>query len=465
MKANLFKRMRTRWIPALAAAAALSLVGVGINAPAAEASAGNINPNTPTSLTINKYDGNQGPRGDGTKIEDTSGLGTPLEGVQFTITPVLTKDGQPINLDTDAGWNLIEGATIDNVTEANGYTFGDPITVTTNAQGTVTQNLPHGYYKVVETDPGPNNIVSPAQPFLVTLPLPQTGGQWLYDVNVYPKNKTNQTQPTKEVSDPTTPVLGSDVTWTITAPVPAKFGDDTYRSFSITDSLDPRLTCKTITVDGFTEGTDYTATCSGQTANIEFTGAGLAKLSGGQEVVMKVVTTVTSLGEDGAIKNEAIVNTNGSKVTTDPAQTNWGRLEILKIADNNQSATLAGAVFEVYADRNGQPIGELTTGADGKATIRLWVGNDDVTAKDYWLKETKAPSGYTIPENPWSSISVKAGGESNPVTITISNTQKTRGELPFTGASGQLMLTILGIALLLLAIGAAVVRYTRARKA
>ncbi|RAF54688.1 hypothetical protein DN546_36775, partial [Burkholderia multivorans] len=36
---------------------------------------------------------------------------------------------------------------------------------------------------------------------------------------------------------------------------------------------------------------------------------------------------------------------------------------------------------------------------------------------------------------------------------------------PFTGANGQLMLTILGIALLLLAIGAAVVRYTRARKA
>lgn len=462
MKVNLFKRMR--WIPTLAAAAALSLVGVSINAPAAEA-AGNINPDTPSSLTINKYDGDQGPRGDGTKIDDPSSLGTPLAGVEFTITPVETRNGQPIDLDTEAGWNLIDGATIDNVTEANGYTFGDPITVVTGADGTITQSLPHGYYKVEETDPGPNNVVSPAQPFLVTLPLPQSGGKWLYDVNVYPKNKTNSTTPTKEISAPTKLVLGSDVTWTITAPVPPKAADDTYRSFTITDSLDPRLTCKSITVDGFTEGTDYTATCSGQTANIEFTSTGLGKLQAGNNVVMNVVTTVTSLGDNGVIENEAVVTTNGSTVTTGKPSTNWGALEILKYADNDKAATLAGARLEVYDSRDGQPIAEITTGVDGTASISLWVGSNDVTAKDYYLKEIEAPAGYTLPQDPWTGpISVQAGGENSPTTIDISNKQKDRGELPFTGANGQLMLTILGIALLLLAIGAAVMRYTRARK-
>ncbi|MBP0656959.1 hypothetical protein J8J20_24105, partial [Mycobacterium tuberculosis] len=77
---------------------------------------------------------------------------------------------------TGAGGNLNDGAAIDNVTEGNGYTFGTPITVTTDANGQVTQDLPFGLYKVEETGSGDNNIISPAQPFLVTLPLPQTGG-------------------------------------------------------------------------------------------------------------------------------------------------------------------------------------------------------------------------------------------------------------------------------------------------
>ncbi|WP_137824778.1 SpaH/EbpB family LPXTG-anchored major pilin [Brevibacterium sp. 2SA] len=458
MRANLFKRVR--WIPALAAAAALSLAGITAPAPA-EAAAGNINPNTPSSLTINKYDGDQGPRGDGTKIDDTSNLGSPLAGVEFTITPITQKGGQAIDLDTDAGWNLIDGATVADV-KGGGYTRGTPQTVTTDANGTVTADLPHGFYLVEETGTGSNNVISPAEPFLVTLPLPQTGGKWLYDVNVYPKNKTNQTKPKKEVSAPTGMEIGNDVTWTITSPVPPIAKDDTYKSFTITDSLDPRLTCKSITVEGFTAGTDYTVDCSGQTANVEFTSAGVAKLQAGQEIKTRIVTTVNSLGDNGAITNEAIVTTNGSKVTTNPAQTNWGRLEILKIADNDQAATLAGAVFEIYEDRNGEPIGELTTGADGRATIRLWVGNNDVTAKDYWLRETRAPAGYTLPQDPWTGpVSVKVGGESNPVTVDISNKQKDRGELPFTGANGQLMAMIIGIALLLLAVGAAVMRYTR----
>ena len=56
MKASFLKRVR--WVPALAAAAALSLVGVGISTPA-DAAVGNINPDTPSSLTIHKYDGDQ----------------------------------------------------------------------------------------------------------------------------------------------------------------------------------------------------------------------------------------------------------------------------------------------------------------------------------------------------------------------------------------------------------------------
>lgn len=457
MKASLFKRVR--WIPAIAAAAALSLVG--ISAPAQAQGAGNINPNTPSSLTIHKYDGDQGPRGDGTELGDTSNLGNPLSGVEFTITPITERNGQPIDLDTDAGWNLIDGATVDQVNGGNGYVKGTPQQVVTGADGTVTTGLPHGLYLVEETDPGDNNIVSPAQPFLVTLPLPQTGGKWLYDVHVYPKNKINETTPTKEVERPNALVIGSQVTWTITAPVPPKAADDTYRTFTITDRLDPRLTCESVTLEGF-DPADYTVTCNGQTANVSMNASGLAKLNAGDNVVMKVVTTVDSLGDNGVIENEAVVNTNGSSVTTNKPSTNWGPLEILKYADNDESATLAGAVFEIYEERDGTtPVGTITTGDNGRASITLWVGSNDVQSKEYWIKETKAPAGYTLPQDPWTSVNVEANGEATPTLVKISNKQKDRGELPFTGANGQLMLTILGIALLMLAIGAGIVRYTR----
>ena len=118
MKASFLKRVK--WVPALAAAAALSLVGVGISTPA-DAAVGNINPDTPSSLTIHKYDGDQQERGDGTEIDDPSSLGDPLDGVEFTITPVTQRNGEPIDLDTAPGWDLIDGATVGDVKGGGEY--------------------------------------------------------------------------------------------------------------------------------------------------------------------------------------------------------------------------------------------------------------------------------------------------------------------------------------------------------
>ncbi|MGO4454602.1 SpaH/EbpB family LPXTG-anchored major pilin [Arthrobacter sp. RAF14] len=449
-----------RRFAALAGAVALALVG---GAAAAQAdtpapSAGNINESTPTSLTIHKYDGTPGAAGDGTQKTDTSQLGNALAGVTFKITPVTSKNGQVLDLHTQAGWDLLQGVKASDVTAANGYAFGTPVSVTTGADGSVTQSLPQAVYLVTETDPGTNNVISPAQPFLVTLPLPQSNGNWLYDVHVYPKNKINTTTPTKEVADPVAPVLGSQVTWTINAPVPALAAGDTYKSFVITDQLDSRLSYTSATVDGFTSGTDYTVTESNGLVTITFTPAGVAKLSAGQTVVAKVTTKVTSLGTDGVIKNSATVNTNGSKVDTNKPSTNWGPLQILKYAQQDESKTLSGAHFEIYTAKDAaQPVGTLVTDANGKASISLWVGNNDVTSKTYWVKETQAPAGYTLPQDPWTQVTVKANGDTAPVVLKIANTQQPAVTLPFTGAEGQLLLTVTGIALVLVAVGAALV--------
>lgn len=439
--------------------AALSVVGVAGAAQAADG--GNIDPDTPTSLTIHKYDGVPGAAGNGTKIENPTGLGNPLVGVTFDIIPVTAKNNVSIDLTTAAGWDLIAGATVADVTSPP-YTFGTPVPVVTGNDGSVTQSLPKGLYLVKETGPGANNIISPVQPFLVTLPLPQGNGGWLYDVHVYPKNKINTTTPTKVVADPSAPVLNSTVAWTINAPVPALATGDTYTSFVITDQLDPRLQYQSATVTGFTTSTDYTATESGRLVTITFTPAGVAKLTSGQVVVATITTKVVSVG-DGVIKNKAAVNTNGSSVTTDEPTTNWGALKVLKYAGTDQSNTLAGAEFDVYSDAAATTkVGTLTTNASGTSQISLWVGNNGTTQKDYWVKETKAPAGYVL-DTTLRQVTVKAGTEAAAVTLTVANTQQGHPTLPLTGANGQMIAAAGGVAMMLLAAGVAFVVAQRRR--
>lgn len=61
----------------------------------------------------------------------------------------------------------------------------------TDDQGEVIfDKLELGFYVVVETT-SPDKVTEPVEPFIVSLPMTtKNGDSWLYDVNVYPKNKT-----------------------------------------------------------------------------------------------------------------------------------------------------------------------------------------------------------------------------------------------------------------------------------
>lgn len=435
--------------------AALSLIGVSTAqaepTPEPTMGPGNINPGTPTSLTIHKYDGNPGQAGDGTAISDTSQFGNALKGVEFTITPVASKGDAAIDLTTEAGWNLIKGATVADVTAANGYAFGTPVTATTGNDGSVTTALPKGLYLVTETGYGSNTITTPAQPFLVTLPLPQSKGSWLYDVHVYPKNKVSTDVPTKTVSDPTDGVvIGSKVPWTITAPVqPTAPGAIT--SFVVTDELDSRLGFVSVTATGYDSPADYSVATAGQKVTLTFSADGVKKLKAGDVVKIELITTVNSLG-DGIIPNQATVftNDNSGKTTNEP-KTNWGPLKVLKFARDNEAKVLSGAKFEVYSDAAAtHKVGEFTTGADGVGNIVLWVGNDDDTTQDYWVKETAAPAGYVL-DSTVSKVTVKSGNDASAVVLKVSNTQQNHPDLPLTGAAGQIAMTAGGATLILVA--------------
>lgn len=51
------------------------------------------------------------------------------------------------------------------------------------------RNLELGLYLVVETKV-PEMVTSTCNPFFVCLPMTSSGGSWIYDVTVYPKNLT-----------------------------------------------------------------------------------------------------------------------------------------------------------------------------------------------------------------------------------------------------------------------------------
>lgn len=449
--------------------AALGLVGVvGVANADDTTGAGNIDPNQQASLTIHKYDGDTGEAGDGTEIEDTSELGNFLPGVEFTITPVTARGNQSLAVTDPAAWDIISDATASDVTAVNGYVFGTPVVVTTGNDGSATTDLSQGLYLVTETGYGDNTITTPVVPFLVTLPLPQSNGTWLYDVHVYPKNQVSTDVPTKTVADPTGGVtIGSTVPWIISAPVqPDKPGDIT--SFKITDKLDERLSFVSANVAGFTLDTDYELSVVGQDVTIEFTVAGAAKLTAGDVVTIMLNTKVESLGT-GVIPNQATVftNDNGGKTTSKPGDpgtnptTNWGPLEVLKYAAGDKEKTLAGAEFTVYSDIDAtNAVGTITTGADGKGSIVLWVGNDTDKTETYYLQESKAPAGYVL-DPQVRSVVINAGDAASVVVQQIANTQQGHPSLPLTGADGQLLALIGGGALLLLAGGTALVARKR----
>lgn len=442
-----------RRLTAVAAVSALSVLGMAGTAQATD-NVGNIDSSKSGSIVIHKFDGSEGTDGgNGSAISDTSNLGKPLAGVGFTVKQVTAKGGQAIDLTKPEGWDAISGLQASEVT-ASGFTLEDKGEKMTNNSGLATfGGLPLGLYLVTEST-APNNATSTTAPFLVTLPLSQNNGKWLYDVNVYPKNSVNDTTPTKTVANPSAPVLGSTVDWTITAPVPrANHG---YTSFVITDKLDTRLEFQAASLAGFTSGSDYTVTNSNGTVKISFTAAGLKKLKAGNDVVATITAKVTSQG-DGTIENTALVNVNDSGATTPPVSSNWGSLEIHKFAKGDKANTLAGAEFAIYSDAAATKlVGDLTTKADGTASITLWVGNNDDTTQDYWVKETKAPAGYVL-DGSVNKVTVKAGTTAAALGFDFPNTQQGHPNLPLTGADGKMLAMIAGIGLMLIAGGAAIV--------
>lgn len=489
--------------PQAHAAPADPVTGSEIVAPASIA---NIDPATPRSLTIHKYAQPATPTGlahDGTAVDpaDLTDL-TPLSGVKFRVQQVTD-----VNLTTQAGWDSIKDLTAAQVM-AGGHTL-DAGTEVTTVDGAATLNdLPIGLYLVQETDRGidpatgePNPITRMAEPFLVTLPTAHNAdATWVYDVNAYPKNSVSSVD--KTVDDSMAHALGDTVMWHVTAAVPHEPEGRTVSKFVIDDPIDSRLGLDAVTVtladangtDVALDAADYTVTpnlpaaaADGVHAVVTFTDSGLAKLSASQggTVSVDLATTVTALGADGILPDQATVFIDDDNVglVTPEVDTRLGALEILKNAQEDTTKVLSGADFQVFGseadaqartnpisvDVNGQATTTFTTGDNGLVLVPgLKVDspmddNNPGPGTDYWIVETKAPVGYQNNFTP-IKVTVTVGGLDQAVRTTVSDAQVPTFMLPLTGGAGTTIFAMGGLAAVAGAATIAIMATSRRRR-
>ena len=399
--------------------------------------------------------------------------GEALSGVTYKITK--------LDYDLQNGdWATFPKAAAD----AKGHETATTFELTTGADGKVAfENLDLGIYLVEETD-APAGIVTGA-PFIVSVPMVnEASDAWNYDVVAYPKNTETKTEKTVKDADKN---IQDAYSYTIAADAPTFGTDKTLKKFVFSDQLDARLEFDKVTEVKagdvvLTEG-DYTidapAAGNTNTLTVTLTDQGLAKVASGAKMSLTFDVKRKEVGDTTELKNQGTViinNPNTDKDVenkTNEVVTYHGKLKVVKKDGKEAGKVLQGAEFELYQCTSASDLGESpltvngakkwTTGEDGTITIdglhvTDFADNAPVTdIKKFCLKETKAPAGYALPENPVTEIeftreNIAKTGElegDDAVTLVseIENIKRDTPNLPMTGGAGVGILAAIGAAI------------------
>lgn len=211
------------------------------------------------SITIHKYEynGDGGTTGNGSENEQAPDGARPLKDAGFTIYKVANEE----DLEKYYSTNPTELPSVEDYTEdgkiktdyANKQ-VGDEITTGTDGIAKF-EHLALGFYVVVETKT-PDKVTKAIEPFLVSVPMTTTDGDnWLYDVHVYPKNKTTYGSVTLEKQGNTKEDKLAGVKFVL-----QKKTGDTWTNVTTSEKDEKKLDLVTnekgkISVDGLSQGT------------------------------------------------------------------------------------------------------------------------------------------------------------------------------------------------------------------
>ena len=436
------------------------------------ANTGNI-VNKTTSITIHKYKSPDiGTRSDGSvkpfvKKGDLLFGKKPVKGVEFKVCKVTLVDGKDadakkIDLSTAEGWKKIKdiqnldpaSKKADSFLTGEGHKFETTDTnctkQTTGEDGsTKFENLAESLYYVEESDTKdaqikddggkwkPVTVTGKVDPFFITTPLPHktaNSWEWLYDVNVYPKNDTSDDLPTKTPKTPTklyTDDGDAIIPWDISMPLTPPSDNKAYTKIGFVDSLPEGLTYDSLDKDNvklvkkgktadstasdvkLAETTDYTVT---STAKADSTPAKVkfelsksrleeinkdfknntyvlkvtlkTKVAKGTKNVTNFITGWIDNSKIGdGDENNPCVPTAQNPCDKNPHGTShFATLKITKVNDADTAEhgkkSLKGAEFTVYPVKEGTQFTEVSGQNVTKATIegKLDKGTNDANA-------------------------------------------------------------------------------------
>ena len=308
-------------------------------------------------------------------------------------------------------------------------------------------------------------------------------------------------------SDSYTHEIGEKVNYKITTEVPATQGADGY-SFIITDKLSEGLEFVTETAEDANKGKlkitvaikdgnseDKFVDVNGDSFELDLSNyiKENSNNNKGKELTLSYSAIVKDNSKLREENNAMLTYGNPVATITDKEPTFTYPLYIRKIDDKKDAQLLAGAEFVLYENEEsakGESDSNIVAlkGNNGVYTVdRTQTGSKDTKGitldtaldgstynlkinglkaeKDYWLVEIKAPDKYNKLENP-IKIRIEPTSDNKEVFITIKDGEpgekdnnivsiinKQGGLLPETGGMGTIIFTIVGLGLIIAALG------------
>ena len=393
-------------------------------------------------------------------------------------------------------WVLAQSPAIDVTDESDAALSGDKYIAT------ITVNL--GYYLVVPTLGSTGNSNRGTDAMLTNVVADGTA-------NIELKSEYPTVSKTIDGEHGSMDQIDKEITFTVKSKVPDTTNYKTY-NMKFTDTFTDGLTFVpgSVTVkigdDVMTVSDDYTVTepnGGDNTLAIELvdviehiTGS---KYATGEEIV---ITYKAKLNKNAIVDDDPETNSVKVNYSNDPNGGFGGETEIdkdkvytfdinlHKYAAGNESAYLAGAEFKLYdneeaakaetdaaikfvkvddthyrvatAEEIATPDGLTIT--DTIVTVNTGMVNiDGLGEGDYWLKETKEPSGFNKPANPFKiniDATFEADGTLESSTVTVDSTANSANDhtvkienrqgtlLPGTGGMGTVIFTVVGVAVI-----------------
>ena len=367
-------------------------------------------------------------------------------------------------------------------------------TQTVDADGTATfANLAMGEYFI-----RPTSTTSVYQLMLQKLEPTVSGGKYVIDDLTFGAKREEVS--VDKAANKTSVTKKEKVTYTITVDIPTYASQAVDKSFYVSDLLPNGLTIDPASIKVQIDGTDVdtAAYTLDTTAVAEYT----FKLSvsaeqytdnwsanGGKQLVITYTATLNDNGTTEVNTKETNKVTfdysnypyveNSHKQKTDTVDVTTFAIKIDKYVKNDEDAKLANAKFDLYrtathaeviagsavnipyTNVNGIKLeSDLVTDANGTATFAKYEANG--TNYDYYLVETRAPSGYNILDNAVKVNFTDTEVEATAGVYTVKVPNSSGILLPITGGTGTVIFTIIGIALM---VGAVVLFVVSRKKA